>query len=120
MVKSKRVKDDAPKPYTKEERERKINLIRIQLLEIDLYRVLGQEHLEKIQEFVTKGTDYYEVIDLPMYSREMIINLINDKRKQTYINLKFKRIRVDEEGDDNKINELNKIQEELFENQLRK
>ena len=43
----------------------------------------------------------------------MEINLINDKRQQTYINLRFKRIRIDD-NEKNPLNKLNSLQEKLF------
>jgi len=111
MPKTKKIK--VPQFYTQQERDKKMNAIKIQLVQINKYHLLLPEHLKAIDEFVKNGTDYSTICDLPEYSRVLEIKLINNKREQTYINLKFNKITVDGE-DDNPINKLNKIQQELL------
>ena len=111
--KNKKVK--LPRPFTEEQRNKKVMSIYMQLMNINILHVLTNEIKSKIDNFIKTGEPYSAILDLPEYSRVLEINFINDMNKQheNYIRLKFKRIRV--EGDENNpINKLNKIQEGLF------
>jgi hypothetical protein len=114
MGKNKKIKVKEPIPYTEAERSRKITTILIQLSQLNLEHVLTEEMHHHIQTFIKTGKSYDEILDLPQYSRTLEIHLENDKRQQTYINIKFNKIRIEGEGDKNPINKLNTIQEELF------
>lgn len=117
IKKNKKEKTYVPSPYTKEEREKKINKIKLQLMQIDMYHVLQQRHKDALNNFVNNGEEFSEEFDLPLYSRTLVFHLVNDKKKETYINLKFKKIRVPND-DNNPINKLNSIQEQLMEDDL--
>ena len=110
-------KEYVPTPYTKDERERKITLIKLQLVDLNMYSVLTPEVHQSISDFIQSGKECDMEVDLPMYSRILVVHLVNDKKKQTYINLKFKKIRVEGE-DNNNINKLNEIQEKMFSDDL--
>ncbi len=103
-------------PYTKEEREKKWNKIFMQLMHMEIDHVLTSDVKKNINDFVESGKEYHEEIELPEYSRIMIINFVNDKKKdkENCINLRFKKIRIENEGSDNPINELNELQEHMF------
>ncbi len=100
------------KLYTEAERSRKISRIMLQLSTLNIEHVLSDEVTKNIHNFIKTGQDYNTTIDLPTYSRVLEISLNNDKSKKTYMNLSFKKIRVADEN--NSINELNKLQETLF------
>ena len=118
MGKSKKNIVSTPTPYTESERNIKWTSIKIQLAQLNLEHVLRDEDKIGINNFIKKGQDYVTTLDLPVYSRVMEINFYNDKKKKTGINLKFNKIRVMGESDDNPINKLNKIQEEIAQAQL--
>lgn len=105
-----------PVPYTKAERESKISKVKIQLMQIDMYHVLTDEAKAGLKEFIDSGKDYCKEINLPQYSRILIINFVNDKNKdsENMFHLKFNKIRIEGVGDEHPINKLNKAQEEMF------
>ena len=107
-------------PYTEQERSKKITGIMLQLSSIDMSHVLTREIHDAIQKFIKTGESYNAKIDLPAYGRIMEINFVNNKKEETYIKFLFKRIRVDGEGNENPINKLNKIQEEILQDELYK
>ena len=114
--KKKKIKkeDRPPQPYTESERNKKLMLIRMQLMDIDMHHLITPEVNDAINDFIKTGREFHKTVDIPEYSRELEVNLINDKRKQTYITLKFKKIVVDGGNMKNPINKLNRIQEELL------
>lgn len=115
MGKKKRTKKiikTEPEYYTEDERRNKISKIMLQLVTLNMEHVLSEEVTQAIHKFIKTGDDYTTNIDLPTYSRILEISLSNNKQKKTYINLVFKKIRVDDEN--NPINELNKLQETMF------
>ena len=114
MGKKKNKKEKTIQLYTESERNNKITKILMQMATLNLDHVITTEIRSHIMEYIKKGKEYCEIIDLPQYSREMVINLFNDKNKQTFINLKFKKIRIDNENDKNPINKLNTLQEDMF------
>ena len=108
-----KIKVKVPQPYTQQERETKINRIKMQLANINMYHILLPEHFKAIDEFVKNGTEYTTLYNLPEYSRVLEIKLVNNKKEQTYINLKFNKIMV-EGGENHPLNKLNKIQQSLL------
>ena len=86
----------------------------LQLININFYHIISDEVKCKINNFIKNGETYIDEIEFPEYSRIMHINLINNKNEKTFIKLSFKKIRLPEENDDHPINELNKMQEDLF------
>jgi hypothetical protein len=107
------VKDEVPIPYKKSERLSKIANIFKQLLEYKMDHVLTNEIVDGINEFKTNGTEYHTELELPEYGRTLVVDFVNDKRldQDNAITFRFQKIRV--EGDD-KINELNSLQESLL------
>jgi len=97
--------------YNKKEREKKVFSIKMQLIQIDMYQILNDEIKQKIDEYIETGNEYIAEYDLPQYSRKMIINLVNDKNRESYIKLVFKKYTIE---DNEKLNQLNKIQEQTF------
>jgi hypothetical protein len=83
---------------------------------MDIYHFLTEEHRKSIDEFVKNGTEYKTEYEVPGYSRIVDINLVDDKKKQTYINIKFKKLEINEKN--NKLVELNKLQESLLNDEL--
>lgn len=114
--KTKEMKKCKPVPYTKKEREKKLTAIYFQLMQIDMFDVLTDEVRQYLKSFVNDGIDYNTVIELPEYSRVMVINFVNDKKMDSKngIHLKFKKIRVEDKGTENPINILNKLQEDMI------
>jgi len=102
------------RPYTKQERERKIFAIRFQLIELNMNHILTDDIKKNIDRFITEGTEYYKEVFLPEYSRLLKINLVNDKNQETYIKLEFQKVRITEEGDNNLINKINREHEQEF------
>ncbi len=104
------------RPYTKEERNKKINNIILQLMKIGMDHALPDNVRTSLFEFRDNGTPFHAEVELPEYSRILIANFENDfsKDKDNALNFQFKKIRIDGEGDDNPINELNKLQESLM------
>lgn len=111
--KSHKIRTTEPVPYSKKERENKVKMVYFQLVQIDMYHVLTDNHKQQIEKFIKDGTSYVDTIELPAYSRVMSINFVNDKRndKKTGIGLKFNKIRVDD--DNSPINKLNAAQEHM-------
>lgn len=105
-----------PKPYTHEERVKKINNIMIQLMNIKMEHVLTPEVTKGMNEFRDNGMSFHTQVELPEYSRVMIVDFENDKNKDkdNAINFQFKKIRIEGEGAENPINKLNKMQEDLL------
>ena len=109
-----------PKPYTKDERNKKVNAIFVQLMSICMEHTLTPEIKQAIFDFRDNGTPVHTELKLPEYSRTMIIHFENDKNKDSNnaITFNFDRIRVDDGTNDNPINRLNKLQEELLQQEL--
>lgn len=103
-----------PLRYNETERNKKVMLIRMELVEYRMDHVLTPEIMVKINNFIKTGEDYIDTIHLPEYSRKMEIQFINDKKQQSFIRFKFIKIRVEGEDDENPINKLNKLQEEII------
>jgi len=103
--------------YTKQERERKITNIMLQLAELKFDHVLTPEVKKLLFDYINTGEDLIYSLDLPEYSRTLEINLTNDKSLDKYnsVALKFKKVVVDEDNKDNPINKLNVLQEGLVE-----
>ena len=115
----KRIKQDVksqPQHYTKDERQRKVTNIMMQLIQVKMDHTLPEYSKNKLHEFVNDGIDYIEDIDLPAYSRTMKIHFVNDKNrdKENSINLIFNKVRVDNNNPDNPINKLNEVQEHML------
>ena len=108
--KDKKVK--LPQPYSEKEREVKMTNIQMQMIQLNIYHFLTDEHKNAIKEFVKNGTEYKTEYLVPVYNRILDIHLINDKKKQTYINVKFNKLEINEKN--NKLVELNKLQEGLL------
>ena len=85
----KRTKVKNPIPYNERERNAKILNLVMQVSEVGMSHTLTPEIKKKMNDFVSKGEPYIDCIDLPRLSRQMIIQLINDKRQQTFINFKY-------------------------------
>ncbi len=106
-----------PVPYTKEERSRKWTNINF---ELDKMRIVEDIMIPYVtigmRLFVDVGRDFVYTLELPQLSRTANFNFVNDRRKEKENGLKlvFNKVRVDNEGDENPINELNKVQETLF------
>jgi uncharacterized protein (DUF736 family) len=76
-------------PYNERERNMKILNFTLEISEMKMEFVLTPEVRKGFDEFVTLGKDYIACIDLPKFSRQLIINLINDKHQKTFINFKY-------------------------------
>jgi hypothetical protein len=87
MVKKIKVKKVVP--YNERERNAKILNLIMQINEMQMGFVLTTEIKKNMDEFVKNGTTYIDVVDLPRFGRQMVINLINDKHQQTFINFKY-------------------------------
>jgi len=106
-----------PIPYTQEERSRKWTNITFELGNMRIFDDIMTPYVRiGMRLFVDVGRDFVYKLELPQYSRTAHFNFVNDKRKEKENGLKivFNKIRVDGEGDENKVNELNKLQENLF------
>jgi hypothetical protein len=105
-----------PKPYSKKERTDKINNIFMDLLKLGVDGELTDNFKKQIFEFRDNGTAFHAEMEMHGYSRILIANFVNDKNKDkdNRIDIKFKKIRINDESDDHPINKLNIIQESLF------
>lgn len=103
-----------PCPYTESERNKKILCLTLQMTGIHMDHVLTPEIKQNMNNFIKTGEPYNVIVKLPEYSREMEINLVNDRNQSSHIKFKFIKIRIPDEGDNNPINQLNKIQEEII------
>jgi hypothetical protein len=83
-------------PYNQRERSAKILNLVFQISDLKMDFVLTPEIKKKFNDFIDTGASYSDCIDLPKLSRQMIINLINDKNQQTFIN--FKYVGLDDDG----------------------
>lgn len=103
-------------PYTKKERQQKINCIYLQLMNKNIYEIIPKDVKNKINCYIDTGEEYVENIYLEDYGRMLEINLTNNKNinSENMIKLTFKKIIIEGEGKDNPIHKLNKIQEELI------
>lgn len=106
-----------PIPYNESERNKKIVGIMFQLSGKDMTEIITPEIRQAFDKFIKTGESYYTKIYLPEYGRYLEVNLVNNKREATFVKFLFNRIRVDGE-EDNPINQLNKIQEEIFQDEL--
>jgi hypothetical protein len=102
-------------PYTKEERERKISRIMIQLSQTKWEHLVPERAKEGMFKFIETGESYIDSVELPSLSRTLTFHFVNDKtkEKENSLNFIFNKVRVDDE-EDNPINELNKIQEHMM------
>ena len=85
----KRTKVKKVVPYNERERNAKVLNLVLQVSELGMSTTLTPEIRKKMDAFVNKGENYTDCIDLPKFSRQMIIQLINDKHQQTFINFKY-------------------------------
>lgn len=85
----KRTKVKKVVPYNERERNAKVLNLVLQVSELGMSYALTPEIRKKMDAFVSKGENYSDCIDLPRVSRQMIIQLINDKHQQTFINFKY-------------------------------
>ena len=83
-------------PYTERERNMKVMNFVLQISDLKMERVITPEIKDGFNDFIKLGKDYIDCIDLPKHSRKMIINLVNDKNKQTFINFKFHDFTIDD------------------------
>lgn len=118
--KKKKMEPKPPIPYTESERSKKITMIMFKLSTMDMAQELTPEIRSNFQKFIKEGTEYETELDLPQFGKTLQIKLVNDKRrdKENYVKFIFKRIRVEGEGEENPINKLNKLQEEIFQEDL--
>jgi hypothetical protein len=84
-----RIKVRKPIPYNERERNTKVLNLVMQVSEHGLLHELTPEIRKKMDNFVKTGETYIECVELPKLSRQMIIQLINDKHQQTFINFKY-------------------------------
>ncbi len=103
-----------PIPYTESERNKKVMSIMMQINDVKMEHVITPEIRQNLNEFVKNGTEYSDTIPIPEYGRELVIYFVNNKRIESYINFRFIKVRIPDEGDENPINKLNKIQESLL------
>lgn len=111
--KNRQKKVKLPMLYTEAERNRKVMAIRLEIDRVRMTPSITPEINKGLQDFVKFGTDYCITVPLPQFSREMVVHFVNNKRVESYVNFKFIKVRIPEEGDENPINKLNKIQENL-------
>lgn len=122
--------------YTKRERSREVTDMIFQLCFMNMDWVLGETEMKHIFNYINNGVDYITQKDLPGYSAELDIRLVNSPLSENYINLNKKKIKTEdpylqklnEEGLknldnvlDNKqdtINKIDNILEELDDNDL--
>lgn len=107
-------KEKLPMPYTESERNKKVMSIMMQITDVKMEHVITPEIKKNLNEFVKNGTEYSDTIPIPEYGRELVIYFVNNKRIESYINFRFIKVRIPDEGDENPINKLNKIQESLL------
>lgn len=81
--------------YTEKERNVKVMNLVLQISDIKMDYVMTPEVKKRFNEFITLGRDYVDCIDLPKHSRQMVINLVNDKNQKTFINFKFHNFTID-------------------------
>lgn len=104
------------KLYTKKEREQKITSILLQIASMDLLNILSDEIKIILQNWIDTGNTIEKDIPLYQFDRIMIIRLYNDKKKTTFINLKYnkKQENIIKENN-NKNSDFNEI-EKILEN----
>ncbi len=119
-AKEKDSKEKEPKPYTKKERLMKVNAVKIQLINLNMFTYVPTEIKQRLDDFVEQGIDYCDEVDIPEFSRVLSMHFVNDRNMHTKngIVIKFKKVRV-EDVEDHPINILNKAQEEMFDNSYR-
>lgn len=83
--------------YTKRQRNKKVVGMMFELMEINMDWVIGEEEMRYIMDFINNGTDYHTTINLAKYSAELEIKLINDKNVESFMNLRRKVIRSEDE-----------------------
>jgi len=112
----KKAERNKPRPYTYEERNKKITSILMQLMNMGMDHVLTPEFRQGLFDWRDNGTAFHAELDLPEYSRKLVASFDNDfsKDKDNALNFVFQRVRIQGEGDENKVNEINKIQEKLI------
>jgi hypothetical protein len=76
-------------PYNERERNEKVVNFILEISSLKMDHILTQEIRKKFDDFTKYGTEYVDCIDLPQYSRQMIISLKNDKHQKPFINLKY-------------------------------
>lgn len=112
--KNKTKKEKKVIPYTEAERQKKVMALQLSFTKAESDNIITPEIIRKMNNFAKTGESYIENIQIPEFSRELEIHLVNDRNQQSYIKLKFNKIRIPGEGDENPINQLNKLQEEIF------
>lgn len=85
----KRTKVKKVVPYNERERNAKILNLTLQISNMGMSSVLTPEIKKRMNDFVVNGNTYIDCIELPKLSRQMVIQLINDKHQQTFINFKY-------------------------------
>ena len=76
----KRLDRDISMPYTKSERNTKINTIFLQLMQLEMVHTLTPEIKKGIFDFRDHGTTFEAELKLPLYNITMMIHFDNNKR----------------------------------------
>jgi len=77
------------KPYNEQERRKKVNGFLMEMIGKELDSLITSNLIKVMEDYVTKGTSTELDIPLTQHGRIMQIRLYNDKKKQSFIKLKY-------------------------------
>lgn len=86
--KKNKIKNKKVTLFTKEERNKTITNIMMQLSMLDIANVVTKDLMKEISDYIENGTT--KEIDFPLkeYGRTLVIRLYNDKNLKTFMNLR--------------------------------
>lgn len=94
--------------YTAQERKDKISTILMQIATMELSNIITKDVKKLLQNWIDTGETTEKDIPLAQYGRTMLIRLYNDKKANTFINLKHNKVNVK----DNRLNRMQDMTEE--------
>lgn len=116
MSRRKKKKVKEPIPMKREEREKKIKDINMQLITADLFDKVNQYAKIGLKVWAEHGRDFVYTQPLYEMSRELVYTFYNDERKRhlNMIHVKVLKVTVEGEGDENIINKVNAMHTKDF------
>jgi uncharacterized protein YjiK len=78
-----KIKEKKPIEMTKVERDKKINMLKLELAMMDIRFYYPDDFRIGVQNYIDKGTEFHGEYELPQHDRFLVVELYNDKRKRS-------------------------------------